>query len=148
MTPAQIQSIIRIIVTIFIVLILWFGINYVLDLRKTNEEQASTIASQNQISQATSEIAAQSGAETRERDAVNITLTDQRSNYNQAYQELKNENITIAEYLSRPVPNELRELARQRCLARDRLGVGEVRSGCIDSRAPDPRRPTASIPGD
>lgn len=148
MTPAQWLRLAQAVGVIALGLGIYFSLSYVLDLRETNRIQADTIAQQNRASQGASEITERVGEATDDRARVDITLTDQRSAYGQAYQELKHENVTVAEYLNRRVPVELRELARQRCLARERLGNPGAGRGCLDGGAADPGRSAAPAPSD
>lgn len=65
-----------------------------------------------------------------ETQRVEITVTDARSAYQRGYQDAKREDPSIADWAAQPVPQRLRDLARERRLARERLGCSG--DGCGD----------------
>ncbi len=72
--------------------------------------------------------------------ALDNQVGTQRVEITHKYEVLKNENRTVRDFASAPVPRELRDLARDARLARDRLGGDETGSGLHDASPRAKRR--------
>ena len=81
-------------------------------------------------SQATSGIAQDAGVVQGVIDRGEEATASARNDYQRGYEDAKRNDPTVAPWGAQPVPQRLRDLARERRLARERLGCAG--SGCPD----------------
>jgi type II secretory pathway pseudopilin PulG len=99
---------------------------------------AATISQQGQTAQATDAITKDLGTTQAEAQRVEVTVRTDTAALARNLERLRHENPSLDSRLAEPWPAELRELARQRRLARDRPGVAAPGGRPADPRAPAP----------
>lgn len=100
---------------------------------------AATIAQGRRTGTATVEIADTATKAQDNAAALDNQVGAQRVEIIHKYEALKNENQTVRDFTSAPVPGELRDLARDARIARDRLG-GDAPGGELDDAAKAAKR--------
>lgn len=117
--------------------LVWYGYHW-----KSNQvehaQDKATIAEQAGTAKATSEINTDLGTTQAEAQRVEVTVHTDTAALARQLEKLRHENPDLDARLAEPWPSELRELARQRRLARDRLGAGATGSGPADPGTPAP----------
>jgi hypothetical protein len=99
---------------------IFFGVKYVLDLRSENSQLKATVDQQGQTATAAGTITGATGSALDDRQRLDIVVTQAGVKYAQQYGELKREDENVRGWADGVVPVSVRNLARQRRLARDR----------------------------
>ena len=89
---------------------------------KTGQDAKDDLDQAQRTDQAASGIVTDINSGQSDAAKVDITVTDARSEYYRGYQDAKREDPAVADLASTPIPQRLRDLARQRREARERSG--------------------------
>lgn len=122
-------------VIVLAVIVLWFAWLAARDRVKTAD---ATIEAQAQTAQATSGITQDLGATQAEAARVEVTVHTDTAQLARQLEAQRHANPDLDRALSQPWPSQLRELARARRIARDRLGAAAPGSPAADPGAPAP----------
>lgn len=93
---------------------------------------AERIEARDRTSEAASGIAGDLGTTTTDQQRVEVRITADTRQLAIDLETLRRESPTVDDWLRAPVPDELRQLARARREARERLGAGAPGSGATD----------------
>ena len=104
--------------------------------RDDAKANATAIDQRDATATATSDIAADIGTTTTDRQRVEVKITADTRQLVIDLEKLRRENPDLEHWLSADIPVQLRDLARQRREARDRLGTAAPGSAAADPGAP------------
>lgn len=118
----------------------FFGFKYWLAQHDEAVATAAALEQSKKTGEATTDIAQDAGEGVRDQQHTDHVVTESRVTFHHAYEEAKHNDPSIDNWGDVSVPVQLRDLARERRLARERSGSAEARSR-VDASRPGPEWP-------
>jgi hypothetical protein len=120
LTPSQILALLRVAAVALILGAGWYGWRTYLRTVERAEAAEAALSAATATLQATEAATGALGAAQAETQRVEVVVTQSRADAARAVQELSQNDPTIAGLRATPIPDSLRDIARQRRTARDR----------------------------
>lgn len=138
-TPNPYLALVKVLVLLAVIgLLIWAG--YTINgWRVAAGVNGASVEQLNRTGEATTNIAKDVSAAVQDNAVKEDAVTTTRIEHVHKYEALKNENKDVRDYVTRPVPEQLRELAKARRESRERLGSSKSGDSTTGKEPDTPR---------